>query len=371
MRRILYVSTSTTLGGAEKTLYLLATCGLFKTTGVVSVKPFDDSYREKLAAAGVRDAFSLEAGPIPNPGSLRRLADIVRKTQPDIVHAMMYQAIQLSRAVKRFCGGAFRLVSSPRVNYRSRSLFSLCIDRLLKPADDLMICESEASRQYLTGHLGYPPSRTVTIHNGIEKLPEFRRDEARKNTRIKLGVKPDDVLIGAVGRLDLQKGHAYLLEALAKLKVLHPVRCVIVGDGPLGLELKKMAADLRIDTAVYFAGRQPDVFPWYAAMDIFVLPSLWEGLPNALLEAMAMGLPIVATAVDGVPEAVEHRQSGLLCEPRNSQALVSAIQEYIVKPGLRTSFGEAARSRTVRDFQIETMTAAYHDAYERVLRDRI
>jgi len=365
MIRILYVSTSTTLGGAEKTLYLLAASldhARFKASGVVSVKP-NAEYAVKLESAGI-PAFSVGVNSFPNPGSLRRLADIIHLTQPDIVHAIMYQAIQLSRAVKRRCGEEFKLVSSPRVNYRmGRSLPSLWVDRWLKSSDDLTICESAASRDFLIHRLGYDPSKTMTIHNGIERMRDSSPDE-RLRYRRELGAGPEDILLGTVGRLDRQKGHAYLLEAVAKLRVLHPVRCVIIGEGPLAPELKKLAGDLRILDYVRFAGKQPEILAWYAAMDIFVLPSLWEGLPNALLEAMALGLPVVATNVDGVPEAVEHGRSGLLCEPKDSQALFSAIQELLLKPSLRRQLGDAARERVSKQFQLIEMIKAYENAYE-------
>src|SRR5262249_29993374 len=146
MIRILYVSTSTTLGGAEKTLYTLATQlnpERFKTVGVVSLKHKGD-YAARLESAGHK-VDSLEVNRISSPQTFSRLAAIIREAKPQIVHAFLYQAIQLARAIKRWNGGTFKLISSPRVHYRSRSFLSLCVDRMLRSADDLMVCESDAS----------------------------------------------------------------------------------------------------------------------------------------------------------------------------------------------------------------------------------
>src|SRR5262249_3307336 len=148
-------------------------------------------------------------------------------------------------------------------------------------------------------------------------------------------------------------------EAVAKLRVMHPVRLALIGEGPLERDLRKFAAELRIDDRVRFLGRQDDLAPWYSAMDVFVLPSLWEGLPNAVLEAMSAGLPVVATRVDGVPEAVDAAVTGLLCEPGDPQSLFGAIQEMIVDPEERHAMGAAGRKRAAENFRVSDMIAAY------------
>ena len=368
MPRVLFVSTSTTLGGAEKTLFTLATLldpKVAAVKGVVSLKP-PGEYAQRLKEAGHR-VHTLNLKRRPGLGDLQRLAVIIQETQPDVVHAFMYQAIQLCRAVKRIGYADFRLISSPRVNYRTREPVSLWLDGWLKKADDLLITECEASRTYLTEKLGYEQDKVQTIRNGVDIAgwPVSKADRLR--LRKSLGVADNEVLIGAIGRLDQQKGHVYLLEAIAKLRAVQAVRCVIIGGGPLKAELDAKVRALGLDGVAQLIGEQRDVPAWLSALDIFCLPSLWEGLPNALLEAMALGLPVVATNVDGVPEAVANDISGLLCNPKDSQSLFIPLQDLVVDPELRKRLGEHAKQVVNEHFTLAEMLRRYEEAYRKVL----
>ncbi|MBI3548579.1 MAG: glycosyltransferase [Elusimicrobia bacterium] len=368
MTRILYVSTSTTVGGAEKTLYTLATLidpRKFQVAGIVSLKP-KGFYAQRLEEAGQR-VFSLDLQGSPGFKTIRKLAEIVLETKPALVHAVMYQAIQLSRAVKTLGYGDYKLVSSPRVHYRTRTPTSLWIDKFLRSADNLLISESEASRDYLEKELKYPAAKLSTIYNGVDVASWPVSKIERKRVRDELKVGEKDVLIGAMGRLDTQKGHAYLIDAIAKLKATQPVRLVIVGDGGLRKKLEEQIQKLRAGDYITLAGEQTDVPAWMSAIDVFVLPSLWEGLPNALLEAMGMGLPVIATRVDGVPEVVKHDETGILCEPKNAQGLFVAMQDLIQDASYRARLGKAAQAAVDAKFKIRDMLASYEAAYGKVL----
>jgi glycosyltransferase involved in cell wall biosynthesis len=367
MRKVLYVSTSTTQGGAEKTLYTLATLldpKQFQVAGVVSLKP-KGVFAEKLEAMGHK-VHTLHLKERPEFHHLKELAEIIRSAKPDVVHAVMYQAIQLCRALKMLGYVQFPLISAPRVHYRSRGGFSLWIDRLLKPHDNILVTESEASRRYMLEELGYEEPKVTTIYNGVDiaSWPISRTDRAR--IRAKLKLEPQDVLLGAVGRLDYQKGHSFLIEAVAKLRATQPVKLVLVGDGPLRRELENLARTLRIEEACLFAGEVQDIPAWLSAFDVFALPSLWEGLPNALLEAMAMGLAVVATKVDGVPELVRHDANGLLCEPKDTQTLFVALQDLVLDPELRQRLGAEAKRAIKEKFRLMDMIANYEKLYSRV-----
>ncbi|MDE2489574.1 MAG: glycosyltransferase, partial [Elusimicrobia bacterium] len=326
MARILFVSTSTTLGGAEKTLFALATLldpKKHQVAAVVSVKP-EGHYARRLREQGIK-VESLGLTRRPGPGDAKRLAEIVARERPDVVHALMYQAIQLARAAKPRVGFPFKLVSSPRVNYRSRSWWTLLVDRWLKERDDLLIAECEASRRFLIGRLGYSPSKVVVVRNGVDLAgwPTSKIDRRKKRLELRLGA--DDVLVGAVGRLDRQKGFSTLIEAMARLKGT-PVRCAILGEGPERARLEALIRRRELERTTWLIGECGEIPAWLSAFDVYCLPSLWEGLPNALLEAMALGLPVVASRVDGVPEAVTDGVDGLLVPPARPAALARSLR---------------------------------------------
>lgn len=367
MSRVLFVSTSTTLGGAEKTLYSLATLldpKKFAVAGVVSLKA-PGAYAERLKALGV-PVQSLDLRGRPSFGNVRQLARIIEHQRPDLVHALMYTAIQLCRLAKRISAAEFKLVSSPRVSYRTRSAWTLLIDRLLKKSDDLLVAESQASRGFLVQKLGYDPKKVKTIYNGVDLAGWTVSKVERQQKRLELRLGSEDVLLGAVGRLDAQKGHGALISAMARLKD-RPIRCVIVGDGPRRAQLDAQIRRLALEKHVWLLGEREDVPAWLSALDIFVLPSLWEGLPNSLLEAMALGLPAVASAVDGVPEVVQEGRNGLLVSPNNPAALARRIAELAADPALRSRLGSAARAAITERFGLMSMLSGYEAAYAEVL----
>lgn len=368
MIRVLFVSTSTTLGGAEKTLYTLATLldpQKFKVVGVVSLKPLG-GYARRLEAAGI-PVFSLDADRRASFQDVGRLARIIHETGPDLVHAVMYQAIQLTRLVKRLkkTSHGFKLVSSPRVNYRTRSFLSLAVDRLLKSGDDLLVAESKASRDFLVNRMGYSPDKTRTIYNGVDIAgwPISKLDRQQKRLELRLGA--GELLIGTTGRLDEQKGHKFLIDAMARIKDT-PARCVILGEGPARKLLEERIRKLRLEKQVLLLGECSDITSWLSAFDVFVLPSLWEGLPNSLLEAMAVGLPVVASSVDGVCEVIRDGQNGFLAAPKSSKALAQRLVELLRDPALRSRLGASAKETVVDKFNLAGMIAAYEDAYSRL-----
>jgi glycosyltransferase involved in cell wall biosynthesis len=365
--RILFVSTSTTVGGAEKTLFALATLidhRRFPLAGVVSLKP-EGHYARLLAAQGVKTS-TLDLARAPRPSDAKRLAAIIERERPDIVHAVMYQAIQLARMAKPLTTVPFKLVSSPRVNYRSRSLWTLLVDRWLKTRDDLLIAESEATRGFLLKKLGYKPAKVITIRNGVDLAgwPASKIDRQKKRMELRLGAA--DLLVGAVGRLDRQKGFATLIEAMSRLKG-SPLKCAILGDGPERPRLEALIRRHHLESSVWLLGEKGEIPSWLSAFDLYCLPSLWEGLPNSLLEAMALGLPVVASRVDGVPEAVTSGKDGLLVPPSKPAALAAALKTLAGDPAMRASLGAAAKAAVGERFTLRRMIGEYERAYEGVL----
>ena len=366
MIRVLYVSTSTTLGGAEKTLHTLATRldrKKFDVPAVVSLKPAG-VYARKLSESGISVA-SLETGRVPGPRALGALRALIAERKPDVVHAFMYQAVQLCRLAK--FGGGFKLVSSPRVTYRTRSRATLALDRILKGRDDVLIAECEASRQYLIRRQGYHPDKVRTIYNGVEPVTRaFQNDIA--HLRSEAGAGPKDFLIGSAGRLDKQKDHASLLRALIPLKNYMPwIRCVILGEGPERANLESLIGRLGLRDRVRLLGERQDAAAWISSLDLFVLPSLWEGLPNVLLEAMALGVPCAASAVDGIPEIIRDGENGFLFAPGNPEAMARVITKIMEDDVLRRKVAAVGRVNVAERFPLPIMVSSYESLYESVL----
>jgi glycosyltransferase involved in cell wall biosynthesis/protein-tyrosine-phosphatase len=195
---------------------------------------------------------------------------------------------------------------------------------------------------------GYETGMVIPIHNGVD-LRKVRPSRGRHAVRQELGIEPGHPLLGTVGRLSPVKGHADFLRAARLVLQAEPAaRFLIVGDGPLRGELSDLAKQLQIAHACRFVGARSDVYDLVGAMDVFVLPSLDEGIPMALLEAMALGRPVVATAVGGVPEVVADHAAGVLVPPRDAHALSEACLELVREPGWAETIGARAR-RLVED----------------------
>jgi len=198
----------------------------------------------------------------------------------------------------------------------------------------------------------------TVIPNGI---PATRTSAgARPKMRASLGLSDEDILLISVGRLVYQKGHEYLIAAMPQVIRESPaVRAVVCGEGPLRAQLEAQIKRLEVSESIRLLGNQRHISSYLAAADIFVLPSRWEGLPVALLEAMDAALPVVATRVEGVEEAIEDGAQGILVPPEDTRRLSEAICRLIGRPAERQRMGLAGRA-TVRDaYTIEIMSEKY------------
>jgi glycosyltransferase involved in cell wall biosynthesis/protein-tyrosine-phosphatase len=216
---------------------------------------------------------------------------------------------------------------------------------------------------------GYGPATVVHIPNGVDAA-RIRSSRPREEVRRALGIDPADSLIGIVGRLSPVKGHALFLRAARRILDEAPrARFVIVGDGPLRAELERTARDLGVAAACVFAGARMDVYDLVGAMDVFVLSSLHEGAPMALLEAMALGTPVVATAVGGVPEILTQGTTGLLVGGQDANGLATACLELLRDPERARAMATRARGVVADAFSHRRCGAALVGAYHAVTRN--
>ncbi|AFY91599.1 glycosyltransferase family 4 protein [Chamaesiphon minutus] len=215
-----------------------------------------------------------------------------------------------------------------------RAIFRL-LDRFLLKYTDRIICVCQSDYVKAVAAKVAHPAHTSVVHNGIE-IEQFATPLDRDIARRRFGFGASEFIFGNVGRLHAQKGHAYLLRAFAKLN--NPARLAIVGDGELRYESIGLADELKIDRRVMFLGARTDIYEFLSAIDVFVLPSLWEGQPIALLEALAIGKPCIASAVDGIPEIITNGVNGYLVAPRNIEQLTQTMDRAIEHPQPLTPF---------------------------------
>ena len=227
---------------------------------------------------------------------------------------------------------------------------------------------SEGVRRALTSQVAPGPDKIFTIRNGVD-LDLFGRPGSKEALCGDLGVAAGSTLIATVGRLVEAKGHRYLIDAARQVVSHFPdAHFLIVGDGELRPELEGQAAILGVADHVHFLGTRKEVAGLLTASDLFVLPSLWEGLPVALLEAMAAAKPIVATAVAGTDETIIPGQTGLLVPPGDSLVLAVSISRLLREPAKATAMGQAARRHIERCFSAERNAAEHLGLYRRLLK---
>jgi glycosyltransferase involved in cell wall biosynthesis len=228
-----------------------------------------------------------------------------------------------------------------------KSWLFLQIERVLSAITDRLIALTEAERQDHLDRAVGRADRFAVVPSGIDR-ERFGRARAQGKQQPDLfGCPPEALVVGSVGWLTDIKGHEYLVEAVAKLKQGFPsLHLVIVGSGDRHDALVQQAESAGLRDAVHLLGHRDDIEACLAGMDLFVLPSLNEGMGRALIEAMAAGLPVIASRVGGIPAVIDHEQTGLLVPPGDADALAGALRRLLERPEWATQLGMAA-SRSV------------------------
>ena len=318
------------------------------------------------------DAAVVPMGPCAgfDPPCCLRLRRYVARERIQLVHTHMDVA-DFHGALAARLGGARAVVSTKHApdEFRRRRTWKrppfLLLERLAYEMDDAVIVVSEGLASFLEESEHLPRRKMVIIGHGVggPGVP-VPRSEARRD----LGLSSFDPLLGAVGRLSPEKGHLHLLRALPAIAAAFPgAGCVLAGDGRARLDLEEEARRLGVGGRVVFLGQRRDVSRVLAALDLFVQPSVYEGFGLSLLEAMAAGLPVVASRVGGIPEMVDDGESGVLVPPGDAEALAAAAIGLLRDPGRRRRLGETAAFRARQRHSIALEAARVDALYARVL----
>lgn len=335
---------------------------------VVCIEDYSD-FRERIERADV-EVYAMHRSRIGSWRLRWRLWRLLRQLRPDIVHTRNLSGLDALLPAR--LAGIKTLHSEHGFdvdNLRGFAARPALLRRLHAPLVRRFISVSQDLRTLMTGRWGIAAARVVQIYNGVD-TDRFRPAQPRRHDLLPEALRGDDLfVVGAVGRVRPIKDQATLLRAFAAVLQRRPqwrsrLRLMLVGDGPLLDQLKAQAAELGIASQTWLTGARRDVPELMQAMNLFVLPSLNEGISNTLLEAMATGVPLLASAVGGNVELLDEDVVGCSFPPGDDGTLSAMIERYAGDGELCRRHGEAARQRALQRFSLQAMMASYQNVYQ-------
>lgn len=365
--RIVYLIDKLKRAGAQVHLAQLA-CGLDRSRFAPEVLCLleDGPLADTLRARGV-PVSRLDLGTLYAPQGLVGLFSLARRfraRQVDILHTYLISANVYGTLAARL-GGVPTVITTRRDmgfsrTWKLRILEEWLVNRMV----DRVVAVSSAVANCARHERGIAKPGVATIENGVDIGEWSPARHSRDDARREWALAAEDPVVGVIATLSPVKGHDDFLRAAALVARQQPrARFFLVGDGPLRTTLEAQARVLGIADRVVFAGARDDVARLLAMLDVVVLPSQTEGMSNALLEAMAMARPVVATAVGGNPEVVRDGVTGLLVPPGDPETLARAIARLLERPEDARALGCSGRKRVEKDFTVQKMVARYEALY--------
>lgn len=311
------------------------------------------SLRKKDLSADTLEEFGIDVTYMArhkfDPGTYQALLKVLREKNADILHMHGYGATTFGR----LCAWRMGIPSilHEHANHGDTPWFQKVADRMLAPHTDIAIAVSESTGEFTTRARLMPAERTKVVYLGAP-LDEFARSRSQAEiaaARASLGIEPGTIAVGTVTRLMPAKGNRYLVDAAPQVLQAHPrVRFFIIGEGELRAELEAQATALQLGDAFVFTGFTRDVAAALSALDLVVFPSLAEGTPLTMFEALAMGKPIVATDADGLIDVLTDRKDALVVPKANAAALAAAVNTLLDSPDLAARLAAEARQTGAR-----------------------
>ena len=335
---------------------------------IVCLAGFNPAYRERIRRPDV-EVLSLEKRPGKDLGAYGRMWRVLRRLRPAIVHTrnlgtIDMQWVAMLAGVRHRVHGEHGWGATDPQGLNPRNLR---IRRACRPAIHRYVPMSQDIERWLEEAVGVEPGRIRQLYSGVDTerfTPSVRCLAA-------VGNEGAGVTVGTVGRLDPVKNQAHLLDAFASLRPRFPgLRLTFVGDGPERASLEARSKSLGVAGDVTFTGARSDTPDLMRGFDVFVLPSINEGISNTILEAMATGLPVVAGRVGGNPELVLDGVTGRLYGPADPGGLEQALSPYLTDSSLRQAHGAAGRARVVQNFSLDAMVERYLSLYDELLAER-
>ena len=360
MVKILHVIPSLGVGGTEKMLLELCR-GLDRsrfTPSVVSLKTggatANNLMRENVRVHPLNSPDNFWQGALDGPRLWVELRKKIRETSPDILHTWLTRANVIGRLAS--IGTRLPVISSLRVMEKEK-IYHILAEKLTHRLSDRVTVNCTPLKDFAVRWIGIPESKVDVIFNGVPP-PPARAAEA--------GARDRPLVIGAMGRLHKQKGFDLLIQAVPKILSRHPAaRFLIAGEGPEKKRLQSLIKRLKLNS-VELPGLAGSA-DFISALDIFVLSSRWEGMPNVVLEAMAQGVPVAAARVGGVTDLIEDGKEGLLFASGDVDAMADACARLAESPESRNELSRAAETKVKEKFSMAAMIESYSKLYEQTL----
>lgn len=370
MKKILFIVTQSDFGGAQRYIFDLVVN--LKNEFLISVAAGPkggDELLNRLEKNGIAihrlKHLKRAINPCHDWLAYRELKNLIKNEKPDIVHLNSSKAGVLgslaaarlpSRVIYTAHGWTFNEPNNPL----KRQIY-LGAEKWTSRYKDRIICVSEYDRRSALKYDIASPEKLITIHNGLDwqKLEFLSKKTALDFLAAKVEIS-NNKLIGAVANLYPAKGLTYLIKTARFIK--SPCQILIIGEGPERRNLEQQIAKYQLQNKVLLLGALPQAYRYLRAFDFFILPSVKEGFPYAILEAMAAGLPIVATSVGGLPEIIEDGRNGFLVAPQNPLALAEKINYLLENPDQARLFGQTNLEK-IKEFDLKKMTQKTKEIY--------
>lgn len=382
--KVLNIITRLIVGGAQETA--IYSCDLIDKDSfdaMILSGPQTGSEGELISVVkkkGIRleicDQLVRELNPMKDIIALFKLARFIKKGNFSIVHTHSSKAGILGRMAAKIAGAKVIVHTVHGWGHHDmmNSLvkkFYIFLERLVEPFTDILITVSDcAAREGLKDGIG-KPEKYLTIRSGID-LDEFKNASVDiKKKKKELGIDPGCLVVGTIGRLSSQKSpQDFFLAAHEILKHRKDIRFLYIGDGPLRSEIEKLIKRLSIEEKVILTGIRKDIAQLLKVMDIFILTSLWEGLPRVFPQAMASGLPVISTNIGGASEAIKEGVTGFLVEPGDYKAIADRCLKLLTDGNMRKDMGIAGAKMVYPDFCDKEMVKRIQRLYEDLLEKK-
>jgi glycosyltransferase involved in cell wall biosynthesis len=366
--RVVYLAHAFMVGGAEEMVLNLVRHLPARFEPMVCCIHEAGPMGEEIRQTGTPVAvLGLEPG-FRRPWDVGGIRRYLRETRPQIVHTFLLTASlygRLAAIMERV-----PIVIGTEVNvYERKRWHHALAERLLMAGTSRVVVSAESVRDFYVHQIHADPAKVDVIFNAVD-FSQAQPSISKAELRASLGVPVGAMVVGVIARLTDQKGHRFLFDALASRQELSNVHAIVIGDGARRDSLVNQVETLRLASRVHFVGARRDLGNLLGAMDVFVMPSLWEGLPLSLVLAMGASLPVVATAVAGIPEVVDDGRTGLLVPAGDASALAAALVSVCTDASLREGLGQAGRRSVLPRFGVDRYVDSIVGLYDRLLGER-